>query len=356
MSGSMSLSRKFNDRLISEIGDPLLYAPSMKLSVLHKGKVAFQWACGEDHLYYDLASLTKILFSAPLWMRLIRDGKCGVDDPVQTYLPWWVDANSVTVRGLLTHTAGLDWWKPYYNFIGQGLSHEAGWSKLRSLLSKERPSDSQVKKAVYSDLDLFYLGFLAEELSGKNLLSMWKDVADQMNYQTLHFQVDNHLAYKKSLYAPTGFSAFRERELCGEVHDDNAFFLGGVAPHAGLFGTLADVESYLLTLRKILKTGKAFGFEEKDLSSFVQRQMPQSVGDFGYIFWKPTPGASSSGRYFDDSSFGHLGFTGTSLWYSPKKDLGVILLSNRVYYGSDVEFFRHFRPLVHDLVGELLLD
>lgn len=347
------LEKQFSQRLIEAVGDPLLYTPSIKLSVFQGGKVKFRWSAGEDYFYYDLASLTKIMFSAPLWMKAIQDLNISPHDPVQKYLSWWSGADGVRIKDLLTHSAGLTWWKPYYELIGQELSSIGARKKLKEFLANESPDLNQ-KRAVYSDLSLFYLGFLLEEVFQKDLHSLWNELSDSFGFKTLHFQDENKAKSKKNLYAPTGFSPFRQRKLVAEVHDDNAYVLGGVAPHAGLFGTLGDVESYLLSLREILKEGDAFGLKALTLNDFIQRHTEPELGDFGYLFMKPTKGSSSSGQYFDDSSFGHTGFTGTSIWYSPKKDIGVILLSNRTYYGSDVELFKNFRPLVHDLVMELL--
>lgn len=350
---SAILARNFERDLIQKVGDPLMYAPSMKLSVIKKGQVCFRWECGENHKFYDLASLTKIIFSAPTWMRIYQDSSLSVEDEVAAYLPWWKGAGKVKVKDLLTHQAGLNWWKPYYKLLGKRSSHEVSWKKLKSLLAKEK-SNPSTKHAVYSDLDLFYLGFIAEELFQKSLLEIWEDLAGRMHFKDFHFQNSKKSHFKRSLYASTGFSEFRSRELLAEVHDDNTFSLGGVAPHAGLFGTLKDVEDYLIKMRLILMNDEAFGFKSQTLVDFSKRRTPVASGDFGYIFMKPTKGSASCGRFFDDSSFGHTGFTGTSIWHSPKKDVGVIFLSNRVNYGVDVELFKNLRPLVHDLVMKLI--
>ncbi len=351
------LSQKFNNELVQKVGDPGFYAPSIKLSVIYKGEVRFRWEYGDDYRYFDLASLTKILFTAPIWMRLLYASKMDVKDEVRHYLPWWNGAGSTTIEELLTHTGGVTWWKPYYELIGQGLKHKEAWQKLRGLLSTEAPNKNE-RRAIYSDLDLFFLGFLAEELFQKDLLSLWEDVSERFRFKGLHFQNHERSRFSKSLYAPTEFSEWRQKQIQAEVHDDNAFALGGVAPHAGLFGRIQDVERYVLILRALLRSEEGeirLGFDQKTLLDFTERKTKRSIGDFGYIFWKPTKGASSSGRFFDDSSFGHTGFTGTSLWYSLKKDFGVILLSNRVYYGREIELFRHFRPLVHDIAAKLIL-
>ncbi len=347
------MQREFDHQLREHVGDPLMYAPSQKLSVISEGKVLFRWSCGEDFEFFDLASLTKILFSAPLWVRLLQHSSLDVKDEARVYLPWWKNGDGVTVEQLLIHSSGLTWWKPFFKKIKEG-SLQKRREQLIELLKKEVP-ENPGQVCMYSDLSLFYLGLIAEEVFQKSLMDLWLETKAQMGYESLHFQKANQLSHKKSSYAPTGFSEWREKELQGEVHDDNAWSFGGVAPHAGLFGGLEDLENYLLSMRKLSLGDPACALKPDFAQRFFQRKTPKSLGDFGYLFMKPTKGASSAGRFFDDSSFGHTGFTGTSIWYSPKKDLGVILLTNRVQLGVDLPHFKVYRPLVHDLVGQIVL-
>jgi len=354
MRSGKSLEKAFEQKLKEQVGDPLLYAPAQKLCVFHRGKVAFRWETGEDFFYFDLASLTKILFSASLWMRLLQSSSLSVTRPVRDSLPWWKGGAEVSLKDLLTHSAGLTWWKPYFERIGKGFSHDRAWGKLRNLLSVERPQGEAPYAAVYSDLDLFYLGFIAEEIAGKNLFDLWLELKNQMGFSDLHFREAAPSIKESSLYAPTGFSKWRGRFLQGEVHDDNAAALGGMAPHAGLFGGLKDLESYVRHLRQLWQGEADRDIKPEIFREFTRLQTPRARGDFGYLFWKPTKGASSSGKYFDESAFGHTGFTGTSLWCDPQKDLAVIFLTNRVAYEAELDQFRSYRPLVHDLVCEVI--
>jgi len=238
------LQREFDHQLREHVGDPLMYAPSQKLSVISEGKVLFRWSCGEDFEFFDLASLTKILFSAPLWVRLLQHSSLDVKDEARVYLPWWKNGDGVTVEQLLIHSSGLTWWKPFFKKIKEG-SLQKRREQLIELLKKEVP-ENPGQVCMYSDLSLFYLGLIAEEVFQKSLMDLWLETKAQMGYESLHFQKANQLSHKKSSYAPTGFSEWREKELQGEVHDDNAWSFGGVAPHAGLFGGLEDLENYLL--------------------------------------------------------------------------------------------------------------
>ena len=331
-----------------------MYAPSQKLSVIYEGEVLFRWSYGEDFKFFDLASLTKILFSAPVWMKLFQDSSLLADDRAQIYLSWWKNSRGVTISQLLSHTAGLEWWRPFYEKIPSSANALKKRESLKSLLANEVPKDPGTS-CVYSDLDLFYLGFIAEEVFQKTLAEIWEEVVHWMGYKDLHFQNPSRMKHRKSFYAPTGVSEFRKKQLQGEVHDENAASFGGIAPHAGLFGGLEDLESFVLGMRLLSLGDERFGFSPEVLRDFTARKTPRAMGDFGSLFMKPTKGSSSAGRFFDESSFGHTGFTGTSIWYSPKKDLGVILLTNRVSLGVDLPIFKFYRPLIHDLIGKLVL-
>ncbi|MGZ3723862.1 MAG: serine hydrolase, partial [Bdellovibrionales bacterium] len=142
--------------------------------------------------------------------------------------------------------------------------------------------------------------------------------------------------------------------LQGEVHDDNTWALAGVAPHAGLFAPIEAVSDWGLKLRAaVLHDSKRFG-DPKMVRRFVTRQIPPQVGDWGLCFMKPTKGAASCGRYFSPKSFGHTGFTGTSLWMDPIHDVLVVILSNRVHPTRDNKSFALLRPKLHDWIRELL--
>ena len=137
------------------------------------------------------------------------------------------------------------------------------------------------------------------------------------------------------------------------VNDANAQALGGLSSHAGLFGRIDDVSLWLLSLRKSLLSDKGF-VKRNTLKRFIKRAMTPRQGDWSLGFMLPTPGGSSSGRYFSNTSVGHLGFTGTSFWWDHKKDIFVVVLANRYINSHKGEQFRLLRPLIHDAVMETL--
>ncbi|MBX9767441.1 MAG: beta-lactamase family protein [Bdellovibrionales bacterium] len=354
-----------------------LATPGLKLQVYSKGVLAADLALGEVSTYYDWASLTKIVFSTTALMRLslkypdllatnLSDVLPGFKQPPDAkYFPLDMEIPLgvqplVTLERLLSHSAGFTWWKPFYKDIETARANSipgtsfSGWRFLRKILLSERP-DFQ-GKAVYSDIDFFLLGFALEEMVGRPLESLWKEIAGQIGLEDVHFCKDNKPARDLNLYAPTEIVPERGGVLQGRVHDDNTFAFGGVAPHAGLFGTMSDLSKFGLMLRSCLK-GEAKGSWELDqyvVEYFTGRRLPETVGDWGLGFMKPTVGASSCGPLFSPHSFGHTGFTGTSLWFDPERDLLVTILSNRVHPSRENKLWVQMRPQIHTHIVQLL--
>lgn len=342
--------RALKRRLKSHVPDLGAVTPGLVIEVIKRGEVKAHLRIGQTYQYYDLASLTKIIFSATAWMRWMA--KSGFDErlPAYYFLPWWRH-RSVTVKSLLTHSAGLTWWKPYYRHLRGPLTPESRWRQLPEFLTG-RPGTT--RKAVYSDLDLFMLGFVLEELEQKSLLQIWNEIRADFNLEHTQFNEGNRPHHARALYAPTELCPWRERKMQGEVHDENAWALGGVAPHAGLFSDVGDVTKWALHLRKALR-GESSLFGGGDTAkAFTERQISRTVGDWGYLFMKPSQTNPSCGRSFSKKSFGHTGFTGTSLWIDPVRDLIVVILSNRIDPTRLNRRFLHLRPQIHDWICELL--
>jgi len=138
----------------------------------------------------------------------------------------------------------------------------------------------------------------------------------------------------------------------GEVHDDNAWSLGGVSSHAGLFGSIDDLGWFGLFIRGQLQGISRTLIKQKTAQLFATRSLPLGRGDWALGYMMPTPGASSSGDYFSPYSIGHTGFTGTSFWYDPAQDMIVAILSNRVAFGREREVFKELRPKIHNWIVE----
>jgi CubicO group peptidase (beta-lactamase class C family) len=295
-------------------------------------------ATGEDTVF-DLASLTKVLATVPIAMQQVERGAIGLEDLVRDHVASWngPDRAEVTVRDLLAHCSGLAGYVPLYRSCGTRADFED--AICRSPLAYAPRS-----KAVYSDLGFILLGFLLEGPSG--LAARFDNARAQMGVvEDLQFQPPE-LWRRRT--APTEFDQWRGRLLVGEVHDENAWALGGAAAHAGLFGTAAAVGQCARHWLQVLQ-GRTGAFTRATAEAFVARRadVPESSRALGWDTMRPT---SSCGSRLSARAFGHTGFTGTSLWIDPERALYVVLLTNRVHPTRANEAIARVRPAFHDAV------
>lgn len=314
---------------------------------------------------YDLASLTKPLATVTSVLLLIQRAKVALEDPVQRVLTE-LDGTPIgqaTVQDLLTHRSGLPGWRPLYERLGvetivPGLSdgNQSVKQRVLKMIRDEPLIYARRARSVYSDLGFMLLGFLVERLSGM-ALDVWCEeaIAQPLQADPLLFCPIGRAqsgvagtAIDASRIAPTEQDEWRNRLLRGEVHDENAAAMGGVAGHAGLFGT---AESVLAVSGPWLRShnNRESILDGALVRQFTTRQEPASQTSWA-LGWDTPSGQSSSGSHFSERSFGHLGYTGTSLWIDPLCELEVVLLSNRVHPSRRNEKIRAFRPFIHDLV------
>lgn len=322
--------------------------PGLQIQSFWRGRKALDIEMGETFRFYDLASLTKIIFTVTQFMLLFDQKKFKPQQKVKDVLPWW--KHPTTFLELLTHSGGLPAWLPAHKKIPARGTRAARRLRLQELLQKAK--FRKKKKSVYSDPDFWMLGFAMEELCQAPLEDIWQSLHARLNIKSLHFCLNNRPLYKRTSYAPTETCPWRKKTLRGEVHDDNTWVLGGMAAHAGLFGTIDDVSDWGLQLRKAWRGDSERFCKTATAQLFTRRHTPASRGDFGLGFWKPTPGGSSAGHHFSQKSYGHLGFTGTSYWYDPTRDLQVVILSNRVHPTRENNIFKSLRGPLHDIVVE----
>ena len=315
---------------------------------------------------YDLASLTKPLATVTSVLLLIQRAQVALEDSVQEILPELEGATigRVTVRDLLTHRSGLPGWRPFYERLDarghmSGLPGGDPFIKRQVLhMIRDEPLIYVCgERSIYSDLGFMLLGFLVERLSGMTL-DLWCDDAivrplraDPLMFCPTAARVQpgvGRSAVDASRIAPTEQDEWRHRLLCGEVHDENAAVIGGVAGHAGLFGT---AESVLAVSGAWLRGyhGRESILDEKLVRQFTARQESAARSSWA-LGWDTPSTPSSAGSRFSERSFGHLGYTGTSLWIDPLCELEVVLLSNRVHPSRRNEKIKGFRPSIHDLV------
>lgn len=328
--------------------------PGAVVRAYQKGRLKIELCSGKTYPRYDLASLTKIIFTTTFLMNKVSEDGLSLEEPLSKDMPW-IKSRSLTAERCLMHHSGLNWWEPFFKAMDLTRPREERWKSLQAILCPQPVRQKSI--AVYSDLDFLILGHWMEYLADKPLLDCWTDIQARLSLSDLEFHVDNVPVHARTDYAPTEDCPWRKKILQGEVHDENCWSLGGVAPHAGLFGTLDSVSKWALRIRQsLLDEKKADGFvDSKVLARFAKRAFPADVGDWGLGFMKPTKGRASCGRYFGPSSFGHTGFTGTSIWFEPKQDLIVIVLSNRVHPTRENKKFIEVRPRIHDLVCKELV-
>ncbi len=311
------------------------------------GRTASELSWGKTWPIYDLASLTKIFFTTNALMRAVQEHNFRLTSSLSDFLP--VD-KGLPIRHFLNHTSGLKGWAPFYKLVDLKAPVPWRWAQVkREVLSQmpQRPGAS-----LYSDINFVVLGWVLEEFYSQPLLSIARSLTEEgWLPEEIHFNpLSAPPKEPRTRYAPTERCPWRKKLLQAEVHDDNTWALGGVAPHAGLFGSMAGVKKIAKMWRDVLfLKSPAAPVQKSTLQKFIRRS---GEGDFGLGFMLPSKGGSSAGRYFSPSSFGHTGFTGTSLWIDPKRDQVVAVLSNRVYPQRDVVDFKAFRPRLHNLLLE----
>lgn len=318
-----------------------------------------------DSTIYDLASLTKPLATVTALVLLMQKGSCRLDDRVADHLPECADAyiGSATIRHLLTHSSGLPGWRGFYERLSPGGTipsssgeREQAKQAMLRLIRSEAPVYERGTRSLYSDLGFMLLGLIVERSSGQSMSDYFLDhIVRPLGGPRIGFVLPDQLHAPSdsatdeiSDVAPTEVDAWRRHLLCGEVHDQNAAVLGGEAGHAGLFGTADAVLAISSEWLRAYK-GRATILDCTLVQEFTRRQKPEGSSSWA-LGWDTPSAPSSSGRYFAAQSFGHLGYTGTSVWIDPVRELQVVLLSNRVHPSSRNEAIREFRPAIHDLV------
>jgi CubicO group peptidase (beta-lactamase class C family) len=334
--------------------------PGAVLLVGHNGRVRHHRAFGCADLFtgervtcdtfFDLASLTKPLATTLAVMHMVQQGAIELDRPVAEIVPGLMGSGhgSITVRHLLSHCSGLPPMRPYY-FRLCHLPCKDRLDALKRWVGREPLLFQPGSQEEYSDLGFMMLQWFVEALSGVPL----DRYVTQNIYRHLAgdapFFVDMGRGAKKGgCFAATELCPWRGRLLKGQVHDDNAYAMGGIGGHAGLFSTAPAVFHVLQALLDVDAGSRRHGLFEKDcVQTFLRRQ---HLGRFALGFDTPSPTGSSAGRFFSRDSVGHLGYSGTSFWMDRKKALIVVLLTNRVHPTRFNPGIKAFRPQLHDAV------
>ncbi|MBA3580387.1 MAG: serine hydrolase [Gemmatimonadaceae bacterium] len=310
--------------------------------VLQRGFGRLSWSeasnsVSPDTSIYDVASLTKVVGTTAAIMALYDDGKIQLAAPVTRYLPQFTGGlnDMVTVADLLTHRSGL----PAARNLWRGAATP---DAARAMVMSTRVKDIPGRKYEYSDLGADVLGFIVEAVSQQPLdVFLHNRVFGPLGMRNTFFRPADSLRYR---VAPTELISPRGYPIHGQVHDENAFALGGVAGHAGLFSTASDLSIFA---QMMLDGGSYQGvriFADTTVALFTRR-----VAGHRALGWDTADGDYGSGRYLTPRAYGHTGFTGTSMWIDPDREMFVILLTNRVH-GAKA---RHPGRVISDVRSDL---
>lgn len=310
--------------------------------------------------FFDLASLTKPLATTLAILCLIKEKKISLNEPLYSLLEKSLppDKKNITLKQLLAHSSGLPAHREYYKKLIDYPLHRRK-NLIISWLLREKLFWSPGTKVLYSDLGFILLGRIVEIKGGDNLdIFVAKRIYKPLGLENgLFFRPACRNELEKKEFAATEDCAWRHKILCGEVHDDNCYAMGGVAGHAGLFG---DIESVLRLTVFILDQwlGRAShpNYRNSDLQYFLKKRRDVEENTRTLGFDTPAKSCSSGGRFLSATSVGHLGYSGTSFWIDPVKELVIVLLTNRIHCSRNNEKIRKFRPVFHDAVIRAWMD
>jgi len=334
---------------------------------------------------FDLASLTKVLATVPAIMRLVDDGRITLNDTLSKLIPSanLSEKRELTLPLILTHSAGLIDWKPFYEKLrNQPLKNRK--RLLRERIIEEPFAYEPGKGSIYSDLGFMLLEWVIEEKTGETLSefaqknfygplglkrTLFPGTSEEANPPGPPFTKGGKDPLPQPLppgegrvlqgvgteeFAATEDCPWRKRLLQGEVHDDNAWTLGGYSGHAGLFSTAEEIYVMANMLREHYLGKRKDFLKPETVREFFTRQDIVKGNDWALGWDTRALEGSSAGKYFSRDSVGHTGFTGTSIWMDLERDVIAILLSNRVHPKRDNDKIKQFRPVFHDAVMEEL--
>ncbi|MBC8317647.1 MAG: serine hydrolase [Desulfobulbaceae bacterium] len=304
--------------------------------------------------FFDLASLTKPLATTMAVLCLIKEKKIYPDEKIGNFFGsgFSLETKDITISDILNHSSGLPSYRVFYkDIIGLPLSERK--ERLCQLVLKEPFEYTPHTQSLYSDLGFMLLDSIVEKRAGMSLEKYLQKKMPEY-FGVSKGLVFNPMEKKITNCACTEKCSWRKKVLCGEVDDENTWAVGGISGQAGLFGTIESVVSITNHILDVwLGKEKDKNIERETLKLFLESRKTKN-SSWAMGFDTPSPEYSSGGKYLSRNSVGHLGFTGTSFWIDPDKELVMVLLTNRVHPSRENNAIRKFRPLFHDKVIEKL--
>ncbi len=332
--------------------------PGCAVAVTHRGELVANKALGrftydpsapavQTESIFDLASVSKVVATTTMAMILYERGLLDLETPIAAIIPEFAGTDprrqEVSVRMLLAHSSGL----PAYEKLF--LRAKTRDELLAEAFTTEITADPG-RRAEYSDIGFIILGMALERLADEALdVFCQREILGPLGLS--HTAFNPPKAWKDRIVPTADDQTFRHRVIQGEVQDENASVLGGVAGHAGVFSTAEDVA---LFAHAMLNGGKPI-LRADTVELFTRREQTPE-GTSRALGWDTPSVPSQSGKYFSPSSFGHLGYTGTSLWLDPDRELSITLLTNRTWPDCKNQAIKQVRPAFHDAVIESLKD
>ncbi len=349
------LNRRLDSIMMSAISGGA--APGGALSVGRYGRVVHMKGYGrldtaiasgavDDNTIYDMASLTKVIATTTASMILEEQSLLDLDRTVASYLPGFnaPDKSAITVRMIVTHRGGLEAFAPLYKTF-------KGRDEYLAQINARPLNSVPGTETVYSDWDMILQQLIIERITGEGLdRYVDEHIFKPLGMTSTMFTPASSLLGR---IAPTEIDTARGGLVHGKVHDENAWAMGGVAGHAGLFSTARDLSIFA---QMLLDGGSYNGVRIVKPETLARWTAPQSRGSSRALGWDTPSKGSSSGDYFSPRSFGHTGFTGTSIWIDPERGVYVILLTNRVDPTRDNNKHVPLRRAIADAVQKSITD
>ncbi|HYD50411.1 MAG TPA: serine hydrolase domain-containing protein [Terriglobales bacterium] len=353
--------------LLVRDGDRLFYRRAFG----HRSLEPMETPMCEDTVF-DIASLTKAVATSVAMMVMVRDGRIALDDRISRFFHNFggLGKTHITFRHLLSHSSGLPAWRPFYtdilhferrsgrvNFLGSPEAKEYVYQQI----TREKVDVPPGTRSEYSDLGFMMIGAAIEAVASTTLdrfcqARIFRPLGlHATGFVNLALMRAHRLEAVTDRIAPTENCPWRHKIVCGEVHDDNAYAMGGVAGHAGLFSTADDLDLLVCHLKDCYYRRAVKPLVPAEIVRELWKIDGSVPGSTWALGWDtPSPVGSSAGSKFARHAVGHLGFTGCSLWIDLEHDRHVLLLTNRVHPSRNNDLIRDFRPYIHDLITEAI--
>ncbi|WP_432357271.1 serine hydrolase domain-containing protein [Sporosarcina sp. UB5] len=332
--------------------------PGAVIRVRHKGKIIFDESIGTNSLeedkvpitsshLFDMASLTKVMVTLPAILQLCEAGEIHLQEKIATFIPSFRKhgKESMTIKQLLTHSSGLTAHRPYFE-------RKLSSAEVLKEIEEETLEYAPDTDVVYSDLGFILLMDIIEKVTGQSIGEYARlHLFERMGMKDTGYNP----ASERQRYAPTEYDEHLNSYKYGIVHDENTEFMGGISGHAGLFSTMEDLSVFT---KMIENDGVHEGKKILDLHwlALSKRNFTPFADESRGLGWQlKGSGASPAGDLMSESTYGHTGFTGTSFYIDPDKELTVMLLTNRVYFGRHLAMIR-LRPRLHNIIYSSLFS